>query len=75
MNVKHGTKLLLIREKQSIEKIQAQYVCSEMVADLRNELVILSSSSDMKEWEVVGLEVQKFLYFSECPRVIPLTRQ
>lgn len=43
-----------IRRRQAVDKIVAQPISHEIVAELRNELVVLSSGIDKEDWEKIS---------------------
>lgn len=45
-------------------------VSSETVAELKHELVVMSSDLKVMDWVIVAVEVQKCLKLKFCPKVL-----
>lgn len=75
MNLNPGASMVEIQRRQGVEKVFAEPVSHDIVAELRSELVILSSSSIIDSWDSLFLELLKKMDASFCPRIIPLSNR
>lgn len=61
--------------KHEAERIMPDPVSHEVVAELRNELVALTSPVDLTCWDDIAEEVMKLLKLSYGPKVLLLTKR
>lgn len=70
-----GIKAVETTRRPAAERVIAPSVSHEIVSELRNELVVMSTQVSMDNWDFVSIEIQKFFGLGYCPRIIILTKQ
>lgn len=68
MNINPKVRMIELRRKQEVERIVPDPVSHEVVAELRNELVVLTSPIDLTSWDDIAEEVKNLLIFKTILR-------